>query len=61
MSQTLLLQEYIKPIVHMRQQFANRKFGLVFGSGISKPFKLPNWNELIKKVAKNSEWICRPN
>jgi|GEM_PF-683955 len=55
MSQTLLLQEYIKPIVHMRQQFANRKFGLVFGSGISKPFKLPNWNELIKKVAKNSE------
>jgi len=55
MDQKILLSEYIKPIVHMRQQFANSKFGLVVGSGISKPFKLPNWQELIEKVAKNSE------
>ena len=39
----------------MRQQFKLGKFGLVFGSGISKSFKLPNWNELIKKISKNIE------
>jgi hypothetical protein len=55
MSKADLLKQYNKPIVHMRQQFINRKFGLVFGSGISKPFKLPNWNGLIKQIAKNPE------
>ena len=40
----------------MRQQYrANKMFGLVLGSGVSKPFGLPNWDELIKRVANNSD------
>ena len=55
MNRSSLLKNYSKPVVHMRQQFKLGKFGLVFGSGISKSFKLPNWNELIKKISKNIE------
>lgn len=50
-----ILNEYVRPIVHMRQQLNGRRFGLVFGSGISKKFLLPNWNELIERIAKNHE------
>jgi hypothetical protein len=55
MSRIDLLKKYTKPIVHMRQQFLNNKFGLVFGSGVSKNFKLPHWKELIKRIADNVE------
>ena len=51
-----ILNEYTRPIVHMRQQLLqNKKFGLVLGAGVSKHFKLPNWNELIEKIALNPE------
>lgn len=55
MSRSNLLKTYCKPVVHMRQQFKLGKFGLVFGSGTSKQFKLPNWYDLIKKISKNIE------
>lgn len=50
-----IIKKYSKPIVHIRQQLSSGKFGLVLGSGISKPFKLPNWSELIERIAKNKE------
>jgi len=50
-----ILKEHARAIVHMRQQLNAGKFGLVFGAGISKPFKIPNWNELIERIAYTSE------
>jgi len=55
MNQIELLKNYTRAIVHLRQQLSTDKFGLVFGSGISKPFKIPNWNELIKRISNNDE------
>ena len=53
-----ILEKYCRPIIHMRQQLlTNKKFGLVFGSGISKDFHLPNWDELIQRIA-NSDEVC---
>lgn len=48
-----LLKKYSRPIVHMRRQLQQGRFGLVFGSGTSRDFKLPNWNELIERIAEN--------
>ena len=50
-----LLKEYPKALVHLRQQFQNRRLGLVFGAGISKDLSFPNWNELIEGIAKNEQ------
>ena len=65
MSRASLLKKYIRPIIHMRQQLrgipnidggisAGRKFGLVFGSGISKDYGLPDWGRLIENIAKDT-------
>jgi hypothetical protein len=50
-----LLKNHAKAIVHMRNQFQNKRFGLIFGSGINKPIGFPNWKELIIEVANDSE------
>lgn len=50
-----LLREYSRAIVHMRQQKSIRRFGLVFGAGISVDFGFPSWSELIKRIAENSK------
>ena len=46
-----LLRYYARPIVHMRKQLEMRRFGLVFGSGLSKAFGLPMWSELLEQIA----------
>jgi hypothetical protein len=52
---TELLKEYPKALVHLRQQFQNKRLGIVFGAGISKDLSFPNWDELIKGIANNKE------
>lgn len=44
-----------KPIVHMRQQVKENRFGLIFGAGLSQGFKIPTWRELVDALAKDSE------
>lgn len=46
-----VLKTYPRPIAHMRAQYHMKRFGLVFGSGLSKSLKLPLWRDLVEKIA----------
>lgn len=50
-----VLKEYAKPIFHMRRQLHRSRFGLIFGAGVSMPWKIPSWNELNQKIAKDPD------
>lgn len=50
-----VIADYGKTLVHMRQQKAANRFGLVFGAGVSIDLNFPSWNELIKRIAKHKE------
>jgi len=48
-----LLENYSKAITHMHYQYQTKRFGLFLGTGVSKPLGLPDWNELIRKIARH--------
>jgi hypothetical protein len=50
-----LLKAYARPIVHMRRQLHLGRFGLVLGAGLSKTFDLPDWPELVNRIAADSD------
>lgn len=52
-----LLSKYCKQIVHMRQQYhlTTSTLGIVLGAGASKDIGLPNWKELVKRIAQCDE------
>lgn len=52
-SQKEVFRSYARPIVHMRKQIKAKRFGLVFGSGLSKSFGLPMWRELVGRIAND--------
>ncbi len=49
-----IFKSYARPIVHMRKQIEAQRFGMVFGSGLSKSFKLPMWTQLVESIASDS-------
>lgn len=50
-----VLTRYSRPVVHMRYQVKAHRFGLVFGSGLSKAFGIPTWEKLVKKLADDPD------
>ena len=52
-----LLRTYARPIVHLRHQVKMNRFGLVFGSGLSKKLEIPNWKRLVENLAAHPD-IC---
>ena len=52
-----LLSKYCKQIVHMRQQYhlSSTNLGIVLGAGASRDIGLPNWKELVQRIAQNEE------
>lgn len=50
-----LIQSYCRAIVHMRSQISRKRFGLILGSGVSRPLGFPNWKELVDRIAQDSE------
>jgi hypothetical protein len=48
-----LLTEYARPIVHMRHQFEQNRFGLALGAGLSTSLGLPDWPELVTRIAND--------
>lgn len=52
-----LLSKYCKQIVHMRQQYhlTTSTLGIVLGAGTSKDIGLPNWKELVQRIAECDE------
>ena len=47
-----LLRDCVKPIVHMRAQHKNRRLSLMLGTGVSKPLNIPDWEELVNRIAQ---------
>jgi hypothetical protein len=39
----------------MRRQVSERRFGLVFGAGLSKNWGIPTWGELVRSIAADPE------
>lgn len=50
-----LIKKYPRAIIHMREQNNLKRFGLVFGAGISKGFGFPAWNDLIQRIASDEQ------
>ncbi len=48
-----ILRKHAKAVVHMRAQLAEGRFGLVLGAGVNKPYRLPNWSELVRRIASD--------
>jgi hypothetical protein len=48
-----LMNAYTRAIVHMREQKAQSRFGLIFGAGISMDFGFPSWWQLIERIAND--------
>lgn len=46
-----LVTRYAREVAHLRQLFEAKRMGLVLGAGVSKAANLPNWNDLIERVA----------
>lgn len=46
-----VLRDHAKAIVHMRRQKDEGRFGLVFGAGIGLDIDLPNWSDLVQRIA----------
>lgn len=44
---------YNLPIAHMRQKLSDNELVMCLGAGINKCWQIPNWNELIERIAKN--------
>ena len=50
-----LFKKYPVAISHIRQQFNERRLGVVLGAGIGVSLGFPNWKELIRKIADTPE------
>lgn len=46
-----MLEEYTRPIVHLRRQFEAGRLNLVFGTGLTQQVGIPGWNELNDMIA----------
>lgn len=50
-----VLKEYPRAVVHVRRQCASKRFSLVLGAGMSRPFSIPLWSELIDNIAQDDQ------
>jgi hypothetical protein len=48
------MQKHSRAVTHMREQKKLKRFGLVFGTGISRDFGFPLWEDLVKQIAEDS-------
>lgn len=50
-----VLKDYTRPIVHLRHQVEDKRFGLVLGAGVGSNFRIPKWEALVEKIARSPE------
>jgi len=50
-----VLEKYARAIVHMRRQIDAMRFGLMFGAGLNKSFGIPDWGDLVERIAADPE------
>jgi hypothetical protein len=53
-TQAKVLSRYPRAIYHLRAQLARKKLMPVFGAGASQPIGLPNWQDLITRIATDA-------
>ena len=47
-----VLRKYPKAIVHLRAQHNEKRLSLMLGAGASKDYGVPNWQDLVRYIAK---------
>ena len=52
---TKLIKQYCKAIIDMRQKVEDNELILCFGAGVSKSWDIPNWEELVSRIASNEQ------
>lgn len=50
-----LIKQYCKAIIDMRQKVEDNELILCFGAGVSSSWKIPNWEELVSRIASNEQ------
>jgi len=50
-----VLKKYPQAVIHLRRAWKDNRFGLVLGSGFSKGFNLPDWDDLIKRIFSHED------
>ncbi len=51
-----VLKRHYKALSHLRERKKADRLALFLGAGVSKPFRLPNWAELISKIEQAPEF-----
>jgi hypothetical protein len=46
-----VLTNYPRAVAHLRRQLDDGRLGLIFGAGASRPYGLPDWKELVNRIA----------
>lgn len=54
-NKTKLIKQYCKAIIDMRQKVEDNELILCFGAGVSSSWKIPNWEELVSRIASNEQ------
>lgn len=55
MTEDEILEQYGRPLAHMRRQLRDKRFGLIFGSGASNEIGFPRWEKLVESVARDAD------
>lgn len=50
-----LIKQYCKAIIDMRQKVEDNELILCFGAGVSYSWGIPNWKELVSRIASNEQ------
>jgi hypothetical protein len=54
-----VLRRYTRAVYHLRGQLSRKKLMPVFGAGASQSIGLPNWTDLVAKIADHPEVCAR--
>lgn len=50
-----VLKDYGRAVMHLRSQFATKRFGLILGAGVVTDFNVPMWPEFVRMVAADPD------
>jgi hypothetical protein len=50
-----VFSEYTRAIVHLRGQLQMKRLGVIFGAGVSKSFKIPDWDQLVSTISSDPD------
>lgn len=48
-----IIDKYRRPLVHLRNQRKRQRLGIILGSGIMRPLRFPDWDNLVHRIAED--------